>query len=55
LLCYYADALEGRDDLAAKAWEKFQIEGKQAVKPAKPQRARKTASESSGYGDGASE
>jgi len=36
----YAHALEGRDDLAAKAWEKFQSEGKQ---PVKPSRARKSA------------
>jgi integrase len=28
----YAHALEGRDDLAAKAWEKFQTSGKQPVK-----------------------
>ena len=36
----YAHALEGRDDLAAKAWEKFKTSGKQPVKPA---RARKSA------------
>jgi integrase len=35
----YAHALEGRDDLAAKAWESFQKSGK----PAKPARIRKTA------------
>lgn len=36
----YAHALEGRDDLAAKVWEKFQSTGKQPVKPV---RARKSA------------
>lgn len=36
----YAHALEGRDDLAAKAWEKFQTSGKQ---PVKRTRARKSA------------
>src|ERR1017187_8867369 len=36
----YGHALGGRDDLAAKAWEKFQTSGKQPVKPA---RARKSA------------
>jgi hypothetical protein len=36
----YAHALPGRDDLAAKAWEKFQTTGKQPVKPV---RTRKSA------------
>ena len=46
----YAHALPGRDDLAADAWEKFQIEGraKQALisKPGKTRKRKAAASKS---------